>query len=291
MLIVSPERFANESVPDNQCFYRTPGARGLVRGRSGALHLRLGARFSPRLSPDRAGPILERLPANVPVCATTATANRHRVVADVVDEARLRTSRFAGGRWDAKAPASANRGPPRRCRRTGVAGELPSQPQAEIPGKSGIVYALTIRSLDRTHRRLAPRPRHQRSKTISLSLAGTRHASRTRGALLRNDEIDALIATTALGMGYDKPDLGFVVHFHRAGHGRPLLSAGRISRAVHLQDAYGVMLSGGDDRDINDYFIEQAFPTKEEFIASPFSMHWRQSEQGPDRVWLSWKRR
>lgn len=60
-------------------------------------------------------------------------------------------------------------------------------------------------------------------------------------------------------MGFDKPDLGFVVHFHQpASVIHYYQQVGRAGRAI--SQAYGLMLSGGDDRDINDYFLAQAFP-------------------------------
>src|SRR2546423_13801704 len=64
-------------------------------------------------------------------------------------------------------------------------------------------------------------------------------------------------------MGYDKPDLGFVVHFHQPGSVvHYYQQVGRAGRNVSR--AYGVMLSGGDDREIIDYFIESAFPSEED---------------------------
>lgn len=124
-------------------------------------------------------------------------------------------------------------------------------------GKSGIVYALTIRWTERIADWLRSRGIHAEAYHSQMTDREERE-----GRLLRN-EIDALIATTALGMGYDKPDLGFVVHFHQpASVVHYYQQVGRAGRC--LTDAYGVMLSGGDDRAINDYFIEQAFPTEEE---------------------------
>jgi ATP-dependent DNA helicase RecQ len=60
-------------------------------------------------------------------------------------------------------------------------------------------------------------------------------------------------------MGYDKPDLGFVVHYQRPGSVISYYQqVGRAGRAVH--DADGILLSGREDDAIQDYFMRTAFP-------------------------------
>ena len=67
------------------------------------------------------------------------------------------------------------------------------------------------------------------------------------------------MATVALGMGYDKPDLGFVVHYQRPGSVISYYQqVGRAGRA--MEDADGVLMSGREDDEIQAYFIRSAFP-------------------------------
>src|SRR5438876_9711667 len=120
---------------------------------------------------------------------------------------------------------------------------------------SGIIYTLTVQDSRRVAAWLAQQGIAARAYHADLE-AGERITSEQ--ALLDN-QVKALVATTALGMGFDKPDLGFVIHFQRPGSVvHYYQQVGRAGRAV--DSALGILLSGDEDQDIINYFIETAFP-------------------------------
>ena len=204
----------------------------------------------------RLAEMLERLPEGVAVLATTATAN-DRVVADV--EEQLRTGH-------ATAPLRTYRGPLARSSLRLEVVELAAQadrlawlatwlPQLE---GSGIVYTLTKRDADVVAEWLDGHgvPAEAYSGEVD---AERRIAVEER---LLGNELKAVVATSALGMGYDKPDLGFVVHYQAPGSVIAYYQqVGRAGRAVGHADA--VLLRGAEDRRIQDFFIEQAFPPRD----------------------------
>ena len=126
-----------------------------------------------------------------------------------------------------------------------------------LPGH-GIIYTLTVRDAEQVSEWL---------KSLRLNVAAyTGETGDQRpeleDALLQN-KVKALVATTALGMGFDKPDLAFVIHYQTPGSAVAYYQqVGRAGRA--LDAAYGVLLSGQEETDITDYFIKSAFPTRAE---------------------------
>ena len=247
VLLISPERLGNDDFV-SRCLLPIANTVGLFVVDEAHCISDWGHDFRPDYR--RIVRILQALPRNIPVLATTATAN-DRVVEDVV--------RQLGPNLDVQ------RGPLTRAslslqniylrsqveRMAWLAHVLP-----DLPG-SGIIYTLTVRDSERLANWL-------RSQGIDAepyhSKTGQREALEDR--LLKN-EVKALVATVALGMGFDKPDLGFVIHFQRPGSVvHYYQQVGRAGRAV--DDAYGVLLNGEEDDAIADYFIRMAFPTAEE---------------------------
>src|SRR5690242_2241163 len=203
----------------------------------------------------RLAEMLERLPDGVAVLCTTATAN-DRVVADVAEQlalghaGALRTYRGPLGRASLRLEVVEL--PGQADRLAWLATHLPS-----LPG-SGIVYTLTKRDADVVAEFLSGHgiPAEAYSGEVENE---TRVALEDR--LLRN-ELKCVVATSALGMGYDKPDLGFVVHYQAPGSVISYYQqVGRAGRAIERADV--VLLRGAEDRRIQDFFIEQAFPPQE----------------------------
>jgi ATP-dependent DNA helicase RecQ len=204
----------------------------------------------------RIGDMLERLPEGVGVLCTTATAN-DRVVDDVSEQlqagregAALRTYRGALGRSSLRfevvdLPSQADR-------LAWLAQRLP-----ELPG-SGIVYTLTKRDADLVATWLTKQGIAAEAYSGEVD---TERRVAVEDRLLRN-ELKAVVATSALGMGYDKPDLGFVVHYQAPGSVISYYQqVGRAGRGIDRAEV--VLLRGAEDRRIQDFFIEQAFPRRE----------------------------
>ena len=196
--------------------------------------------------------VLEALPPDVPVLCTTATAN-DRVIADITDQLGDRLQTFRGS-LDRESLALAVADVPSQAERLAwLAEALPT-----LAG-SGIVYVLTIADGER----VAAFLRRQGIDAEAYSGA-TDNDDRVRleQALLAN-ELKALVATSALGMGFDKPDLGFVIHYQSPGS--PIAYYQQVGRAGRALDhAPAVLLCGIEDREIQDYFIETAFPPREQ---------------------------
>jgi ATP-dependent DNA helicase RecQ len=199
--------------------------------------------------------MLEALPDGVAVLCTTATAT-DRVVADVAEQLQLGT----------RAALRTYRGPLGRASLRLEVVELPGQADrlawlaTQLPGLpgSGIVYTLTKRDADVVAEFLSGHG--VPAEAYSGEMESDRRVE-LEERLLAN-ELKAVVATSALGMGYDKPDLGFVVHYQAPGSVISYYQQiGRAGRAIEHADV--VLLRGAEDRRIQDFFIEQAFPPRD----------------------------
>ncbi len=249
LLLISPERLANDDFV-NQCLLPIANRVGLFVVDEAHCISDWGHDFRPDY--QRIVRILRALPHNIPVLATTATAN-DRVVKDILQQLgpnlevqRGPLTRVSLGLQNIYLRSQAER-------MAWLANILPG-----LPG-SGIVYTLTIRDSERLAEWLE-------SQGIDAESYHGGQETEQREALenrLLNNEVKALVATVALGMGFDKPDLGFVIHFQRpASVVHYYQQVGRAGRAV--DNAYGILLNGEEDNEIADYFIRTAFPSADE---------------------------
>jgi len=245
VLLISPERLANQEF---EAEVLQPIASRILLFIVDEAHCISDWGHDFRPDYRRITRVLKLLPRNVPVLATTATAN-NRVVADIKQQLGddLRIHRGALAR--------------RSLRLQNVM--LPSQAErlawlaahlSELPG-SGVIYTLTVADAERVARWL-----QQKGWQVYSYHADIENAERERREqLLLHNQVKALVATVALGMGFDKPDLGFVVHFQSPGSVvHYYQQIGRAGRS--LENALVILLGGEEDDEIVDYFIRTALP-------------------------------
>lgn len=245
LLIISPERLANDEFRE-QYLLPIAGTIGLFVVDEAHCISDWGHDFRPDYR--RIVRVLQALPANIPVLATTATAN-NRVVADIMAQLGDRLEVVRGPLQRKSLRLQTIHLPSQAARMAWLAEYIPQLPL------SGIVYTLTVRDCERVSGWLQSQ---QIDAAAYHSDVDPARREELEQRLLTND-LKVLVATTALGMGFDKPDLGFVIHFQRPGSVvHYYQQVGRAGRAVN--DAYGIMLSGNEDQDIADYFIRTAFP-------------------------------
>ncbi|WP_373495499.1 RecQ family ATP-dependent DNA helicase [Aquiflexum sp.] len=253
-LLISPERLANEGFIE-KVLYPIADRIGLFVVDEAHCISDWGHDFRPDYR--RIVGILKQMPAGMPVLGTTATAN-NRVIADI--EEQLGGIEIIRGTLTRESLLLQNITLPDQASRLAWLKE--NIPHME---GNGIVYVLTKRDA--------------RTVTQWLNFCGIDAAAYYSGVedenfddsntyrefledSLYNNELKVLVASTALGMGYDKPDLSFVIHFQAPGS---IISyyqqVGRAGRAI--PSAYGILLFGKEDADVHKYFREGAFPPEE----------------------------
>jgi ATP-dependent DNA helicase RecQ len=257
LLLISPERLNNPRFRTDVLPHLAAGVGMLVVDEAHCIS-DWGHDFRPDYR--RVAQVIGDLPAGVPVLCTTATAN-HRVVDDIVAQVGHHEDTpgtAAGGLAVFRGPLGREslslavvRLPDPAARLAWLAREVP-----DLPG-SGIVYCLTVADTERATRWL----QKQDIDAVAYS-GGVDDAERLRiEDLLATNRVKAVVATSALGMGYDKPDLGFVVHYQTPGS--PIAYYQQVGRAGRaLADSHGILLVGTEDADIQDYFIRAAFPPR-----------------------------
>ncbi len=252
VLLVSPERLNNPDFRDRVLPSLTT-ATGLVVIDEAHCVSDWGHDFRPDYRRIRT--LLAELPSGVPVLATTATANR-RVTQDVAEQLSITGDRTLDDVLVLRGSLD------RSSLQLGVV-ELPTASQRlawltdhlrELPG-SGIIYCLTVAATQQV-------AEHLRAGGYEVASYSGQSAEPDRLAAeddLINNRVKALVATSALGMGFDKPDLGFVVHL--GAPPSPIAYYQQVGRAGRgVDQATVVLLPGREDKEVWDYFASLAFP-------------------------------
>ncbi len=252
-LLISPERLASEKFMDD--WLRPIADRiGLLVVDEAHCISDWGHDFRPDYR--RLIGVLQQMPPNMPVLATTATAN-NRVIEDVqvqlgnIEVRRGSLARESLSMYTLRLPDEA-------ARLAFLAQCIPS-----VSG-TGIVYVLTKRDAKTVATWLNERGIDARAYYSNVEHEDFRDSAQYRlhlESLLLRNKIKVLVATIALGMGYDKPDLGFVIHYQSPGSVIAYYQqVGRAGRAI--DHAFGVLLAGDEDIDIHSYFWRNAFPNE-----------------------------
>jgi ATP-dependent DNA helicase RecQ len=251
VLLVSPERLNNPRFRDEHLPALAAGA-GLIVVDEAHCISDWGHDFRPDYR--RIRDLLDTVPTDTPVLATTATANA-RVVADVAEQlgsggAEVTTVRGSLARHSLRLGVlSLDRAEDRLGWLVANLGELPG---------SGIIYTLTVAAADDTAALLRDAGHAVRAYTGRTDPAERLDAEH---ALLAND-VKALVATSALGMGFDKPDLGFVVHL--GAPSSPVAYYQQVGRAGRATDNADVLLlPAREDAEIWQYFATASMPRAE----------------------------
>lgn len=248
VLLVSPERLNNPDFRD-EVLPALAARAGLVVVDEAHCVSDWGHDFRPDYRRIRT--LIAELGADIPVLATTATAN-DRVVDDVAGQLGVGggdTLVLRGGldRESLRLSVVHAGGPAQRAAWIGTHLEA-------LPG-SGIVYTLTVAQAHDVAADL-----RAQGFAVAAYTGSTEPADREQlEADLLANRVKALIATSALGMGFDKPDLGFVIHL--GAPSSPIAYYQQVGRAGRsTASAEVILLPGPEDQDIWRYFASLAFP-------------------------------
>ncbi len=197
--------------------------------------------------------IVNMLPSNIPVLATTATANE-RVVNDIKHQLGEDILISRGHLMRESLIIQVIKIPTKEERLAWILENL-----SRMEG-TGIIYCLTVSDCKLVNKWLNTNGIDSEAYYSNIDKLENKNKSQIIDKFMKN-EIKVLIATVAFGMGFDKPDIGFVIHFQKPAN---LVSyyqqIGRAGRAISKANA--ILLVGNEDDEINHYFIESAFPTE-----------------------------
>lgn len=250
-LLISPERLANDEFA-NEVLLPISETIGLLVVDEAHCISDWGHDFRPDYR--RLVNILQHMPENIPIIGTTATAN-DRVINDVKNQ--LGNIIIQRGPLMRESLSLHNISLPSQLARLAWLAENLNSFYG-----TGIIYTLTKRDANQVADWLT-----QHNFTAKAYYSGVEHKDfedsntyrQHLESLLLNNKIKVLVATSALGMGYDKPDLGFVIHYQAPGSIVAYYQqVGRAGRGI--SNAVGVLLSGSEDNAIHEHFRKSAFP-------------------------------
>ena len=250
-LLISPERLAND---DFVTKYLLPISRsiGLIVVDEAHCISDWGHDFRPDY--QRIVNVLQSMPDNIPVLGTTATATK-RVIEDIKDQVGKITIHRGRLSRDTLALQTI-RLPSQKARLAWLKEHI-----NELPG-TGIIYTLTKHHADNVANWLNKHDVVAHAYHSDVQDTDFKDSDAYRQyleAMLFDNRIKVIVATSALGMGYDKPDLGFVIHYQAP---RSIITyyqqVGRAGRGI--THAVGILLSGHEDDNIQAFFRRSAFP-------------------------------
>ena len=197
--------------------------------------------------------IIRVFPSNIPILATTATAN-DRVIEDIKKQLGEDIAVSRGSLMRKSLALQIIKSKTKEERLAWIADHI-----GELPG-TGIIYCLTVNDCQLVHKWLCTNGISARCYYADIKGDGT-ESKEDIVSLFMSDQIKVLVATVAFGMGFDKPNIGFVIHFQKPGNIVAYYQQiGRAGRGI--DNALAILLSGEEDNQINNYFIESAFPTE-----------------------------
>ena len=205
-----------------------------------------------RLEYTRLNRIIRTLPQTVPVLGTTATAN-NRIIEDLKQQFGEDVYVSRGSLMRRSLSIQVLHLPTPAQRYAWMLQNIPKPPG------SGIVYCLTQRDCEYIAAFLQENGINAKAYHSGMESSETETAEQA----LRNDRIKVLVATVKLGMGYDKGNIAFIIHYQQpsniVAYYQQIGRAGR-----NIERAYTFLMCGEEDRNIQDYFIDTAFPSEHE---------------------------
>ncbi len=246
-LIISPERLANNDFKNMLMEHLAAKINLFVVDEAHCIS-DWGHDFRPDYR--RIVDIIHMLPSNIAVLATTATAN-NRVINDIREQLGSDLIISRGSLMRESLSIQVIRLNTKEERLAWIVNNINSLP------RTGIIYCLTVNDCKLVNKWL------NANGILNESYYADMESERKKAVIeaFMNNEIKVLVATVAFGMGFDKSDIGYVIHFQKPGN---IVSyyqqIGRAGRAVN--EAFAILLCGVEDDEINNYFIDSAFPTE-----------------------------